>query len=246
MNREIKFTAKCIETWKEYEIKTIDKPRDWRWAHNFKWRQNNGWYWIRLVEWHPNADSRWYVREHRLIMEEKLWRLLLKAEIVHHKDEDKMNNDIDNLEIYTNQKEHAKLHAENIERQDSKWYIKWDVKLEEEKYRLYNKRLWTTEIYTLSRLINTKFQPNTFEHRGKYVWLKDKNWKDIYTWDILQVNKAYNGYTWMSGEIYWDYRVEVKEKKVLWFYFDWWMEWTYKATEFEVIWNIYENPGLIK
>lgn len=79
----------------------------------------------------------------------------------------------------------------------------------------------------------------------QYTWLKDKNWKEIYIWDILKVTKAYNSYTWMNSEIYWNYKVQVKEKQCLWFYLEWWNEWIYKGTEFEIIGNIYENPELL-
>ena len=37
--------------------------------------------------------------EHRVLMEEKVVEGYLRSEQVHHKDEDKTNNDIDNLEI---------------------------------------------------------------------------------------------------------------------------------------------------
>lgn len=49
--------------------------------------------------------------EHRQVAEEKLGRALLPGEIVHHKDEDKRNNDPDNLEVLPSQAEHARLHA---------------------------------------------------------------------------------------------------------------------------------------
>lgn len=39
------------------------------------------------------------IDEHRLIMEKCLGRKLLRNEIVHHKDEDKSNNKLENLEI---------------------------------------------------------------------------------------------------------------------------------------------------
>jgi len=50
---------------------------------------------------------------HRVVAEEMLGRKLLQEEIVHHKDGDKWNNSIDNLEVMT-QAAHARLH--NIER----------------------------------------------------------------------------------------------------------------------------------
>jgi len=50
---------------------------------------------------------------HRVMAEQKLGRPLAPGEIVHHKDGDKWNNDLDNLEVMT-QSEHARLH--NLER----------------------------------------------------------------------------------------------------------------------------------
>lgn len=47
--------------------------------------------------------------EHRTVMEEKLGRPLLPGEIVHHRDDNKRNNDPDNLEVMT-QADHMRLH----------------------------------------------------------------------------------------------------------------------------------------
>lgn len=65
-----------------------------------------------LVTHHPNCDVRGYVYEHRFIMECKLGRYLKKREIVHHIDEDKLNNNPNNLRLFKNQSEHLKFHAE--------------------------------------------------------------------------------------------------------------------------------------
>ena len=59
---------------------------------------------------HPYADQRGYVYEHRLVMEKHIGRYLLPEEIVHHKDLNKTNNDISNLQIVT-ASEHTKIHS---------------------------------------------------------------------------------------------------------------------------------------
>jgi hypothetical protein len=47
--------------------------------------------------------------EHRLLVEKLLGRKLKKSEIVHHKDGNKMNNKVENLEI-TNRSKHLIMH----------------------------------------------------------------------------------------------------------------------------------------
>ena len=48
---------------------------------------------------HPLFPGQKFVGQHRLVMAESLGRSLLTEEDVHHKDENRLNNQIDNLEI---------------------------------------------------------------------------------------------------------------------------------------------------
>ena len=50
------------------------------------------------------------VLEHRLVMAETLGRDLTDEEVVHHIDEDKLNNAIENLQLFPNNSAHRKFH----------------------------------------------------------------------------------------------------------------------------------------
>jgi hypothetical protein len=58
-------------------------------------------YWFAKIPEHPKATKHGYVLEHRVIMENKIGRLLLNNEIVHHKNGNKKDNTEDNLELMT-------------------------------------------------------------------------------------------------------------------------------------------------
>ena len=62
-----------------------------------------------LKQEHPNCNSAGYVKEHRLIMEQHLNRYLEKDELVHHKDGNRLNNYIGNLELLK-RSEHNSTH----------------------------------------------------------------------------------------------------------------------------------------
>lgn len=69
-----------------------------------------------LVIYNPNhhlARKDGYVYIHQLQAEKKLKRSLLKGECVHHIDENKYNNDIDNLMIFNSVSDHTAFHMGN-------------------------------------------------------------------------------------------------------------------------------------
>lgn len=64
---------------------------------------------VRVGKDHPLADPNGYCREHVLVMSSYLGRPLEPGELVHHKDEDKQDCRIENLDL-TERPEHARHH----------------------------------------------------------------------------------------------------------------------------------------
>jgi len=62
------------------------------------------------IPWHPYANGRW-VPEHRWIMEKKLRRFLKRGEVVHHINEKRDDNRIENLRLYKDHTTHAQVHS---------------------------------------------------------------------------------------------------------------------------------------
>ncbi|HEC65537.1 MAG TPA: HNH endonuclease [bacterium] len=58
---------------------------------------------------HPGASKQGYVAEHRFVMEKKLGRYLTRKEVVHHKNEIRSDNRIENL-ILMGWGEHLSIH----------------------------------------------------------------------------------------------------------------------------------------
>lgn len=68
---------------------------------------------------HPNGSRRGLVMQHRLVMERHLGRLLNGAEVVHHKNGDRTDNHISNLELMKSQTHH--MRHEHAERRNARY-----------------------------------------------------------------------------------------------------------------------------
>lgn len=100
---------------------------------------------------HPNANKNGYVLLHRAIMENSIGRYLTKDEVVHHKDHNKFNNDISNLQLMTH-KEHSLLHA--LENAKTKLYDIVELKCPS-CGKIFCKPITTTHLQDNNRIMDT-------------------------------------------------------------------------------------------
>lgn len=99
-------------------------PKSYVRGHQFKGKLNYNWKSGRYTatesgyvfvndKIHPNADRRGYVREHIKIMTEFIGRALCEGEVVHHKNGNKQDNRIENLELMKLE-DHLSLHHKGV------------------------------------------------------------------------------------------------------------------------------------
>jgi hypothetical protein len=90
------------------QVKKQKEPSKWKVQKIIK----KGDYNYVLLPEHPNATNNGYVLEHRVVMEKHLNRLLNSKEVVHHKNGNKKQNGVANLEIL-DKVEHTKNHQKH-------------------------------------------------------------------------------------------------------------------------------------
>lgn len=88
--------------------KTFIKNKHSKWSGG-KFIDSEGYIHIKCYN-HPYRDKQNYVREHRLVMEQKLGRYLKPYEVIHHINENVSDNRIENLYLYESNAKHSIFH----------------------------------------------------------------------------------------------------------------------------------------
>ena len=96
---------------------------DRRGEKNTAWKggrliDSDGYVTVLAPEGHPFARRSGRMLESRVVMERKIGRYLLPSEVVHHRDDNRQNNDPENLELFANNADHL---AETLKGRVPKW-----------------------------------------------------------------------------------------------------------------------------
>lgn len=92
--------------------------KNWRGFRHPSWKggkhiDSNGYILIYKPE-HPYCDSRGYILEHRLVMEQYIGRFLLPSEDVHHINGNRQDNRIENFQLLTHGQHSTITHTDKI------------------------------------------------------------------------------------------------------------------------------------
>lgn len=101
------YSEETLDLMKNFR-KNIIRDKHPRWNGGI--RMANGYITILMPE-HPYCGKKGYVREHRLIMESHIGRILLPTEVVHHINSNKLDNRIENLMLFNSNSDHQSFHA---------------------------------------------------------------------------------------------------------------------------------------
>lgn len=196
------------------------------------------------AQWHPHANRRGYVKRHRLVLEQKLGYYLPKNSIVHHINKDKRDDRLENLEYHPDQKFHAKSH-DNGKRNGNGQFVATDPIFTEIKFRLFNKHTGLYEFFTLGQLIKTTFRNSQFKFAGRFTGLLDRNGKEIYEGDIVEMKGGQRGVVeWCEELALYQVVIQVDGEEYTATIYS--HQEDNRNTNRKVIGNIYENPDLLQ
>lgn len=70
---------------------------------------------------HPLCSQTGYVRNAHLVAEKILGRFLLREEVIHHINENKLDDSVENLFLFPSRSAHCKFHGNQYQRKNIEW-----------------------------------------------------------------------------------------------------------------------------